>query len=76
MCESEVKKCPKCGGTMMSSTLSSKEKVRLETDLRRRLVRLYIGGWALRKRDGHWDKIQPYYCKSCGYIELYKEKKE
>lgn len=75
MSEKEVKKCPKCGGTMMLGILSTKEKVRSEIDLERRLLRLFVGGWALRKGDLRSDKIIPFYCKNCGYIELYKEMK-
>jgi predicted nucleic-acid-binding Zn-ribbon protein len=56
---SEDKKCPKCGGEM--------EKGK----------RLYsYGSVTFTKKDG-WlgDKIIPYYCKKCGFIELYKEMK-
>lgn len=76
MSEREVRKCPKCGGIMTPGILSTKEKLHLETDLRRRLVRLYIGGWVLRRGDLYGDKIIPFCCKNCGYIELYKETKE
>ncbi len=70
---SEVKRCPKCGGEMISALLSTQKKLRLETDLKRRLVRLYIGGWALAK--GSFYGIVPFCCKNCGYIEFFKEKK-
>jgi len=35
------------------------------------------GGISFAKK-GDWfgDKIIPYYCKNCGYIEIYKEMKE
>jgi len=76
MSGSEVKKCPKCSGAMIPRVLSTKEKVRLETDWRRKYIRLCVGGWALRERDVYWDQVIPFCCKECGYIELYKELKE
>jgi predicted nucleic-acid-binding Zn-ribbon protein len=76
MSENQVKRCPKCGGIMMPGILSTKKKQRSETDFGRRLVRLFVGGWALRKGDFQGDKIIPFCCKSCGYVELYKEMKE
>ena len=76
MSEKEVKKCPKCGGIMMLGLLSMKERVRLETDLGRRWLRLFAGGWALGKGDLYSDTIIPYHCKKCGYIELYKKLKK
>lgn len=55
---SVVKKCPKCGGEM------EKEK-----DLRG------YGSVTLRKSgDFIGDMIIPFYCKNCGFIELYRQK--
>ena len=76
MSEKEVKKCPKCGGIMMLGLLSMKERVRLETDMGRRWVRFFAGGWALRREDLRSDMIVPYHCEDCGYIELYKRMKK
>jgi len=28
---------------------------------------------AEKLEEQHLDKIQPYYCKNCGYVEFYKE---
>jgi len=56
---SEFKECPKCGGVM--------EKGK----------RLYAYGGVTfaKKGDFFGDKIIPYYCRACGYIELYKKMK-
>ena len=54
---SEVKTCPKCGGEMVEG---------------RRLAS-YGGVTFAKKGDWFGDKIIPYYCRSCGYIELYKK---
>ena len=52
-----VKRCPKCGGEMIEG---------------KRLVA--YGGVTLAKKDNWFgDKIIPYYCRNCGYIELYKK---
>jgi predicted nucleic-acid-binding Zn-ribbon protein len=59
--ESEVKNCPKCGGDM--------ERGKSLTEL----TRFWVDSVHLAKRgDLRGDKIIPFYCKSCGYIELYK----
>ena len=57
--DQDVVACPKCGGEM--------EKGR----------RLWSYGGVLftKKGDVFGDKIVPFYCKQCGYIELYKELK-
>lgn len=58
---SEVKKCPKCGGEMV------------------RVSRLSDGHAAVQLSNGLLSfegKVIPYYCKKCGFIELYKEMKE
>jgi len=61
MGEDEILKCPKCGGIME----------------RGKRLHSYGGVTFLKKGDfrfiGFGDKIIPYYCKACGYIELYKE---
>jgi predicted nucleic-acid-binding Zn-ribbon protein len=57
---SEVKKCPKCNGEMERG---------------KRLVS-YGGVTLAKKGDFFGDKITPFYCKNCGFIELYKEMKE
>jgi len=59
MSKSEVKKCPKCGGEMVEG---------------KRLVG-YVRISLAKKGDVFGDNIIPFYCKNCGYIELYKEKR-
>ncbi len=76
MSKSEFRNCPKCGGEMMRGILSTEEKLRLETDLSRRFVHLYVGGWTLQKGISYADRINPFCCRKCGYIELYKKMKE
>ncbi len=57
------KKCPKCGGEMDRGK-----------DLRPDSLH-YVGSVHFLKTDDQiGDKIFPFYCKSCGYIELYKER--
>jgi len=60
MSEGEVKKCPKCSGEMEKG----------------RKLFAYYGVTFAKKGDWFGDKIIPYYCKKCGFIELYKEMKE
>lgn len=60
MSESEVKKCPKCDRQM--------EKAK-------RLV-AYVRVTLAKKGDIFGDNVVPFYCKNCGYIELYKEIKK
>jgi hypothetical protein len=58
---SEVKKCPECGKDMERETLD-----------------VLFGMHIIRKEDSRilaGDKVFPYYCTSCDYIELYKETK-
>ncbi len=60
----EVKKCPKCSGEMVGA---------------HRLVahtRLLAGISLAKKGDLVGDRIIPFYCVSCGYIEFYKEMKD
>lgn len=59
---SEVKKCPKCRGKMVKGSEQTLggvfECTRRESG----------------KPEDQWvTVVQPYYCESCGYIELYKE---
>ena len=56
---SEVKKCPKCGSEMK------------EVD---KIVG-YVQPIRIQKK-GDWtgDKVVPFQCQNCGYIELYNEK--
>jgi len=60
---SEVKKCPKCGG---------------EIEGGRSLIATHAHFWEVllsKKGDWYGDKVIPFFCKNCGYIELYKEMK-
>ena len=59
---SEVKKCPKCGGEM-------EEGERITAYMTQAVT-------FAKKTDLFGDKIIPFYCKSCGYIELYKKMKK
>jgi predicted nucleic-acid-binding Zn-ribbon protein len=56
---SEVKKCPKCSGEMEQGK------------------RIVVGGGITFAKRGDLigDKIIPFYCKNCGFIEIYKEMK-
>ncbi len=56
----EVKKCPKCG-----SQMKHVDKIIGGNYAAARLVEKYAA-------DG--DKIVPFCCSNCGYIELYNEK--
>lgn len=60
MREKEVMKCPKCGGEMAEGTIAT-----------------HYVGFRIRK-SGDWfgDGVIPFYCKECGYIELYKARYE
>jgi len=65
MSESEVKKCPKCGGQMVEA----KRLVTRAFSLRG----VVLPGVSLAKKgDILGDRIIPFYCKDCGYIEFYK----
>jgi len=65
MSEGEVKKCSKCGGQMVEAS---------------RLVAHAFSLWGAvlpgvglaKKRDVLGDRIIPFYCEDCGYIEFYK----
>ena len=54
------KTCPKCGRELVEG---------------KRLV-AYLGVTIAKKGDLFGDKIIPFYCKNCGYIELYREMKK
>jgi len=60
MNESEVKKCPKCGGEMLKG-----RRLVSFTEITPAEEGQYLG-----------DRILPFCCKNCGYIELYKEMKK
>ena len=55
----EVKKCPKCDNVMKRGD--------------------YLSGYGavrlVKIGDLRGDKVIPFYCENCGYIELYNEKK-
>lgn len=60
----EAAKCPKCSGEMIEA---------------HRLVahtRVLSGVSLAKKGDLLGDRIIPFYCRDCGYIEFYKEMKE
>ena len=57
---SEVEKCPKCDGEMANGAINSYPH---------RFRLLKTGDW-------RGDIIEAFYCKNCGYVELYKETKE
>jgi len=57
---SEVKKCPKCDGEMLKD-----RRLVSYTEISLAKENQYVG-----------DSINVFYCKNCGYIELYKAKKE
>jgi predicted nucleic-acid-binding Zn-ribbon protein len=61
----EVKQCPKCDGIMEDgrSLSTSWQIVEMEVYLKKKKA-IWFG-----------DEITPFYCKNCGYIELYLEKK-
>lgn len=62
MSESQAKKCPKCGGDMAAGD-----------------ARVSHSAYGLRLAkfgDIVGDRIIPFYCTECGYIELYKEMKK
>ena len=59
---SKVKKCPKCRGEMVKGSEQTLGDVfgctRRESE---------------KPENQRVALVQPYYCESCGYIELYKE---
>jgi len=60
MSENEVKKCPKCNGEMEQG----------------KRIAGYGGVTFAKRGDLVGDKIIPFYCKNCGFIEIYKEMKK
>lgn len=61
--ELDVKVCPKCSGQMVEAS-------GLVTH-----TRVLAGVSLAKKGDILGDRIIPYYCEKCGYIEFYKEMK-
>jgi predicted nucleic-acid-binding Zn-ribbon protein len=57
MSESEIKKCPKCGGEMVTGVLSV---AGLSFEINWRVRALSLG-----------EKIVAHRCKQCGFSELY-----
>jgi predicted nucleic-acid-binding Zn-ribbon protein len=59
MSEGEARKCPKCGNVMKRGD--------------------YLSGYGavrlIKPGDLRGDKIIPFHCENCGYIELYNEKR-
>ncbi len=62
MSDMEVKKCPKCSGEM--------EKGARITSADRGFIPQAVT--FAKEGDFYGDKIIPFWCKKCGYIELYK----
>jgi predicted nucleic-acid-binding Zn-ribbon protein len=54
----ETKTCPKCGSEMVREDSLSS----------------YGPARLVKYGDAWGDKVAPFYCKNCGYIELYNEK--
>jgi predicted nucleic-acid-binding Zn-ribbon protein len=59
---SETKKCPKCNGDMEEGEDLRPVGIHWVSDLKFRKIDDMIG-----------DKIIPFCCKNCGYIELFKK---
>jgi len=61
--EKEAKKCPKCSEEMDEGRSLTASYFLWSTEV------------SFTKRKALWfgDKIIPFYCKNCGFIELYKE---
>ena len=57
---SEARKCPKCGGEM-----GSDRRIGLYTEITLKKGDEFVG-----------ERINVFCCKSCGFVELYREKKE
>jgi predicted nucleic-acid-binding Zn-ribbon protein len=57
----ESMKCPKCGSQLEKGSLGYSGRTALPFTI-------------LKKGDFVGDKIIPFYCKNCGYIELFSEK--
>jgi predicted nucleic-acid-binding Zn-ribbon protein len=62
---SEVKKCLKCGGEMQKGNLV----VPIDGRFIKFTDRVSEPSWAMPKME----KVDAFACKSCGYIEIYKE---
>jgi len=59
---SEVKKCLKCGGIMVKGSV---ENLGLAFGCTRTEPK--------KPEDLPADRVQPYYCENCGYMEFYKK---
>jgi predicted nucleic-acid-binding Zn-ribbon protein len=57
----ESMKCPKCGSQLEKGSLGYSGRTALPFTI-------------LKKGDFIGDRIIPFYCKNCGYIELFSEK--
>jgi predicted nucleic-acid-binding Zn-ribbon protein len=55
----EVKTCPKCGSAMKRGNYLAD----------------YSATRLIKMGDLRGDKVIPFYCENCGYIELYNEKR-
>jgi ribosomal protein S27AE len=64
MSESRVKNCPKCGNIMAQANLAFGSAMQFP----RPSLRLLTSG------DHFGDKVVPYYCQRCSYIELSTKK--
>jgi len=64
MSESEIKKCPKCGGEMREGKLRGAAGVYIRFDT--------SGSWLFPS----YESFEGFMCQKCGFIEFYKEMKE
>lgn len=62
---SEVKKCPKCKGKMVEA-----QRLVAQAFALRGAILPTVG--LAKKGDILGDRVIPFYCTSCGYIEFYK----
>ena len=60
----EAKTCPKCGGEMEKAYFLKASSFIFDAK------EVYI---ATNRRGGVGDKMIPFYCKKCGFIELYRK---
>jgi predicted nucleic-acid-binding Zn-ribbon protein len=58
---SEVKKCPKCNGEMVQG------------EFLKNLPKVVVFS---KQSQRSFDKVIPYYCKKCGFMEIYKVMKQ
>ena len=62
---SGVRKCPKCGGEM--------EKGRRLFSCGGNYLCVRKDEWIGRDKAIPWDSITAFFCRNCGYVELYTE---